>query len=214
MKKGKKREVFAEGDQVQEEQFMEDDQELVEEDEEKGEEEDEGGGDQRKWKIAQLHKRLGHPTNNTLAKMLQLSGASQDVILRAKSYKCPVCQQVSAPGRYPKQTPVPRTTMFGREVHLDLKYMHDTSNKLFVALSIVDGGTSFHAAVLLRNRNAAHVAAKFHRHWCSQYGVPSAVILDQGGEFDGAFIGWLEIHGIFSLHHRRPQTVCVLQNRN
>ena len=198
VKKREKNEVFAEGDEVPEEQFMEDEQEFEEEEEGVEDEKDSAEDKTKKWKIAQLHRRLGHPTNNTLAKMLQLSGANVEMINMSKTYKCPTCQQVSAPGRYPKQTPVPRTTMFGREVHLDLKYMHDTANKLFVALSIVDAGTSFHMAVLLRNRNATHVASKFHRHWCSHYGVPTAVILDQGGEFDGAFVGWLEAHGIFS----------------
>ena len=57
---------------------------------------------------------------------------------------------------------------------------------------MVDAATSFHAALLLRNRNASHVARKFMRHWCSLYGSPEAITHDQGGEFDGAFVGWME----------------------
>jgi len=57
---------------------------------------------------------------------------------------------------------------------------------------MVDAATSFHAALLLRNRNASHVAKKFMRHWCSLYGSPEAITHDQGREFDGAFVGWME----------------------
>ena len=102
------------------------------------------------------------------------------------------------PGRYLKQKAEIRPVSFGKELHCDLKYIHDHNNKLFVALSAVDAATSYHMAVLLRSRAAAHVARKFHRHWCSLYGCPEDVILDQGGEFDGAFVAWLEAHGIHS----------------
>lgn len=81
---------------------------------------------------------------------------------------------------------------------MDLKYMRDQSQKLYVALSMIDGATSFHVAVILQNRKANHVAHKFYRHWCSLYGVPEVVFIDQGGEFDGEFVGWLESHGVRS----------------
>ena len=38
----------------------------------------------RSWRLEQLHNRLGHPTNNTLAKMLSLSGASKEVVQQAR----------------------------------------------------------------------------------------------------------------------------------
>ena len=54
-----------------------------------------------------------------------------------------------------------RTSVFGKEVHLDL-----------VALSLADGGTSFHRASLLRNRTADYVAQKFISHRCSLNRTP------------------------------------------
>jgi hypothetical protein len=70
---------------------------------------------------------------------------------------------MSAPGRYLKQKAEIRTTIFGKELHCDLKYIHDYKNQLFVALSVVDAATatSLHMAVLLRSRAAHHVA----RNW-------------------------------------------------
>ena len=151
-----------------------------------------------KWKVRALHQRLGHPTKATLRRMLVLSGAPKEVIHEAENYNCPICLETAMRGRYLKQKAEIRPVSFGKELHCDLKYIHDHSNKLFVALSVVDAATSYHMAVLLRSRAAAHVARKFHRHWCSLYGCPEDVILDQGGEFDGAFVAWLEAHGIHS----------------
>ena len=151
-----------------------------------------------KWKIRALHQRLGHPTKATLRRMLVLSGASKEVIHEAENYDCPICLETAMPGRYLKQRAEIRPVTFGKELHCDLKYIHDHNNKLFVALSVVDAATSFHMAVLLRSRSASHVARKFQRHWCSLYGCPEDIIMDQGGEFDGAFVAWLEAHGIHS----------------
>ena len=145
-----------------------------------------------------MHNRLGHPTNATLSKMLSLAGATRETIQLAQQFQCPTCQETQAPARYLKASAEMRTTIFGRELQCDLKYLHDHKNNLFVALSMVDGATSFHQAVLLRNRAAEHVARKCLRHWISLYGSPQTIVLDQGGEFDGYFTGFLEQHGIFS----------------
>eukprot|EP00434_Breviolum_minutum_P025436 symbB.v1.2.022474.t1/scaffold1996.1/size93170/9 len=75
---------------------------------------------------------------------------------------------------------------------------HPTKATLRRMLVLSGAPKEYHMAVLLRSRAAAHVARKFHRHWCSLYGCPEDVILDQGGEFDGAFVAWLEGHGIHS----------------
>ena len=149
------------------------------------------------WRIEQLHQRLGHPTNRTLSKMLSLAGASKETVEKAMNYECPTCQETQPPGRYLKASPELRTTIFGKELHCDLKYLHDSKNKLYVALSMVDGATSLHQAVLLRNRAAEHVAQKCLRHWISIHGAPQTMIVDQGGEFDGQFTSFLE-HGIHS----------------
>ena len=117
-----------------------------------------------------IHHRLGHPTNKTLVRMLTLEGASKNLVERASKHECPDSQETTMPGRYLKAKAEVRPTVFGREAHCDLKYPHDAKNTLHVALSIVDAATSFHAAVLLRNRNAGHVANKFMRHWCSSTG--------------------------------------------
>ena len=196
--------VFVEGEGVPEETWHheeEEDEETRQEDEDeemRTEDVEKIKKGSVKWKVRMLHQRLGHPTKATLRRMLVLSGASKEVIHEAENYDCPICLETAMPGRYLKQRAEVRPVTFGKELHCDLKYIHDHGGKLFVALSAVDAATSFHMAVLLRSRAAGHVARKFQRHWCSLYGCPEDVILDQGGEFDGAFVAWLEAHGIYS----------------
>ena len=185
LKKGRVPEVLVSGGAFEEELF-----------EQPEEESPTGGGDL--WRIQHLHQRLGHPTNQTLAKMLSLAGASKSMVKMAQDFQCETCQELQAPGRYMKARPEIKPVSFGLELHCDLKYIHDFKNQLYVALSIVDAATSFHTAVMLKNRTAAHVARKFARHWCSLYGIPGTIVVDQGGEFDGEFVGWLETHGIHS----------------
>ena len=66
------------------------------------------------WRIEQLHNRLGHPTNKTLARMLSLSGALKEVVQRASTYECPTCQETQPPGRYMKANPEVRTTILAK----------------------------------------------------------------------------------------------------
>ena len=192
--KGRQKEVFVEGDSWPEEDLEDEEEQPIEE----GliEERTEQKG--KAWKLQKVHERLGHPTNETLSRMLSLSGADKETVEAARELQCPVCQEVAPPGRYLKQRAEVRPTVFGKEIHCDLKYLHDAEGKLHVALSVVDAASSYHAAVLLRNRNAEHVARKMARHWCSIHGIPEIMVIDQGGEFDGAFIGWMETHGIHS----------------
>ena len=81
---------------------------------------------------------------------------------------------------------------------MDLKYIKDAAGELFVALSMVDAATCYHAAKLLRCREPNHVAGKLMTGWIAIYGVPVNLVCDQGGEFESDFIAMLEQHGIAS----------------
>ena len=97
-------EVFAEGGQVAEEDFMEEEEVEEQKMEVEGREVKKGSAE---WKVAQVHQRLGHPTRATLVRMLSLAGAPKHVIETAENYKCPTCEAVTAPGRYQSRTRSP-----------------------------------------------------------------------------------------------------------
>ncbi|CAE7368424.1 RE2, partial [Symbiodinium sp. KB8] len=173
--------------------------------EEEGEMEEELAGSPSKLakegkmeRIDIVHRRLGHPPNETLVRMLQLGGASEDMIEMARHFDCPVCRLGSQPKRPFAAKADSRAVSFGLAVHLDLKFEHDFKGETFVCLSMVDEATTYHAARLLRNRTPEHVARKFVNGWVGIYGVPQRVTLDQGGEFEEAFVGVLEAHSIHS----------------
>ena len=88
--------------------------------------------------------------------------------------------------------------MFNAAVHADLKYLRDFRGEIYVALSVVDEATNYHLAKLLRNREPAHVAAKFMSMWVSLFGPPQRIRLDQGGEWETEFIQMMEGHAIHS----------------
>ncbi|OLQ12139.1 Transposon Ty1-DR1 Gag-Pol polyprotein [Symbiodinium microadriaticum] len=145
-----------------------------------------------------VHRRLGHPPNETLVRMLQLGGASEEMIELARHFDCPVCRLGSQPRRPFAAKADSRAVSFGLSVHLDLKFQQDYKGEVYVCLSMVDEATTYHAARLLRNRSPEHVARKFINGWVGLYGVPQRVTLDQGGEFEAAFTGMLESHAIYS----------------
>ena len=109
-------EAFVEGT-VSEEQLME--EEEIEEQVAKTDEEQEGEEVLKKGgEAAKIHQWLGHPTKATLVRMLTLAGASKETLRLAADYKCPVCQA--------------QTDIFGKEVHLHLKYMQDKSGRIHI----------------------------------------------------------------------------------
>ena len=79
---------------------------------------------------------------------------------------------------------------------MDLKYLEDADKKNHVALSMVDAGTSWHMAILLKNRKPKHVIGKVTSEWIAHYGVPNEVVIDQGGEFEAEFIATCEEFGV------------------
>ena len=126
-------------------------------------------------RVHMLHRRLGHPSNETLVRMLQHGGAKDDVIKVASELACPSCQLSKAPRRPWPSRPEVRAVVFNTVVHLDLKYLKDFRGGIYVALSVVDEATNYHLAKLLRNREPAHVAAKFVSMWIGMFGPPPNV---------------------------------------
>ena len=145
-----------------------------------------------------VHRRLGHPPNETLVRMLQLGGASEDMVELAKHLECPTCKLAQPPRRPFPARADSRAVSFGLSLHVDLKYVSDFKGGIYVAISMVDEATTFHAAKLLRNRTPEHTARKFLSGWVAIHGTPRQIVLDQGGEFESDFVATLEQHAIHS----------------
>ena len=79
-------------------------------------------------------------------------------------------------------SPTVRPYGFNKIVCIDLKYFKDTTRKHRVALSMVDAGTAYHVATMVRNGSSEHVARKVLEQWILHYGAPEMFAIDLGGE--------------------------------
>ena len=124
--------------------------------------------------------------------MLRISGATEDAIRHARRWQCDVCRMQKPPAHPLATTPSLRPYGFNRKLHLDIKFVHDSRDRKYPCLSIVDLGTAYHGACLCKTRRSDYVARKFMLHWVQIFGAPEHVCHDQGGEFELAFISLLE----------------------
>ena len=138
------------------------------------------------------HRQLGHPSRDTLVRMLRISGATEEAIRHARRWRCEVCSQRQPPKHPMAATPTLRPYGFNRKIHIDIKFVFDSRGRKYPCLSAVDLGTTYHMAVLLKTRRSDYVAGKFLRHWVQVFGVPEHITHDQGGEFELSFIQLLE----------------------
>ena len=79
---------------------------------------------------------------------------------------------------------------------MDLKYLKDADEQNHVALSVVDGATSWRARTLLKTWQSSYVARKVLELWVVHYGLPETFVVDQGGEFEADFFAMCEDHGL------------------
>ena len=195
LKKGRVQESFVSKEEVPEERF-----ETLEDVEQESEDEAEGKEEapiiQRNRQLDLLHRRLGHPSNEVLARMLRLAGAEKWLQDAAHRLQCDTCGSGPIPRRPMNQRGDARPWVFNESIGIDLKFTNDCSGQRYVALSMVDLATNFHQGVLLKNRNPEHVAQKFLTKWVAMFGAPTWISLDQGGEWEAEFILFLEHYAI------------------
>ena len=164
--------------------------------------EEEPEEDERHWEVQKVvefaHRQLGHPSRSTLVRMMKLSGATSDAIRYAKKWKCSVCMARQMPKHPQATTATTRPYGFNKTLHIDVKYLWDARGKRYAALSILDLGTCKHDAHMIKTRRSDYVASKFLRKWIQPYGSPELIVHDQGGEFEGAFVGLLEQFSVSS----------------
>ena len=158
-----------------------------------------GGGEDRfpvapeiRAAVEHAHRSLGHPSRATLVRMLRLAGALPGAIQHAQQWTCDVCQARAKPKQPTAAAPGSRPYGFNRLHQVDLKYCRDARKKKYVYMSMIDCGTGYHQACLLKTRRSEYCATKWHKHWVSHYGTPQKIWHDQGGEFEKGFTALLE----------------------
>ena len=142
--------------------------------------------------VEHAHRSLGHPSRQTMVRMLRLAGSSQSAVEYAKIWKCDVCSARAAPKQPTASAPGLRPYGFNKHHQVDLKYCRDHRGKKYVFLSMIDVGTGYHHGVMLKTRKSEYVATKWLKQWVSTFGTPAKLTHDQGGEFEKGFTAMLE----------------------
>ena len=196
LREGRRRAVFEVEQELPEERLAPAEDEIEDEETEGKEEQQRDNKEVKKDQLMMIHRRLGHPSHETLMRMLRLAGAERWLIEAARELSCSTCGASSAPGRPMSQRSDMRPTVFNEHIAIDLKFMKDCMDQKYVALSMVDLATNYHQATLLKSRSPPHVAHKLIHKWINLFGIPARISLDQGGEWEAEFLLVMEEHAI------------------
>ena len=132
--------------------------------------------------VQRLHRNLGHPTTEQLLLLLESRGASHQVLQAARDYKCVSCQRYRRPNSAAPSA-IPSAKDFNQQVQADILWIKDKENK-YPILSIVDVGTRFQAASLVRGEAAEYLIGALEKCWIRHFGAPRQLHTDEGR-------GWL-----------------------
>ena len=133
--------------------------------------------------VQRLHRNLGHPTTTEqLLLILESRGASHQVIQAARDFKCVSCQRYRKPNTAAPSS-IPTAKDFNQQVQADILWIKDKEVK-YPILSMVDVGTKFQAACLVRGESAEFLIGALEKCWIRHFGAPRQLHTDEGR-------GWL-----------------------
>ena len=145
--------------------------------------------------VQRLHRNLGHPTPQALVDLLTARGASDAVLAVAKQYVCLSCSKYCKPNQVAPSS-VHIVSEFNAEVQSDAFYIKIGSTKLAV-LSIVDVGTRYMAAHLLKKEDSEEYILALEKAWVKHFGVPDVLVTDEGRPWlSSQFECWTSAQGI------------------
>ena len=139
-----------------------------------------------KWEQNQLilmHRNLGHPSNERLAKALQSTGHRPEVVNAARELRCKVCAQQSPP-KHQRPGHLKAMMDFNHKVYMDGISWTNHAGKSFHFYHLLDAGTNFHMAIIAPSRLTADAISIISQHWVSWAGAPSNLVVDAATEFN------------------------------
>jgi hypothetical protein len=139
-----------------------------------------------RWEQHQLklmHRNLGHPSNERLAKALQATGYRPEVIAAARELRCSVCVQQSEP-RHQRPGHLKPIMDFNHKVYLDGVKWTKKQGRSFHWFHMLDAGTNFHVAFIAPSRATSDVIHLINQHWICWAGAPTHLVVDAATEFN------------------------------
>ena len=133
-------------------------------------------------KMIKLHKQLGHPSKESMFRLLKSSGLKDSGLFEAVVSiikACPICIKFQKKPSRPCVS-LPLSDGFNSTVALDLKTV--VKDKLYI-IHLICLGTRFSMAGIIRSKNADVILNAVLKLWVQYFGSPRRLLSDNGAEF-------------------------------
>ena len=141
-----------------------------------------------KWEqqsLIRMHKNLGHPSNDRLAKALQTSGYRPEVVQAAQEIQCQVCA-ANAPPKHARPATLKTMLDFNHKIYVDGITWTNKTGQTYHLYHILDAGTNYHVAVATPAKTTESFIQMMNQHWLSWAGPPNEMVVDSGTELNSA----------------------------
>ena len=147
--------------------------------------------------ITRLHRNLGHPTNNELAKMLEQRGASPELVEAARIHDCATCHLHQRPSSVPVSS-IPKTTAFNERVQVDTLWITPPdSRRAFPVLMMSDAMTRLLSARLLSTEDSGEFIRAIEKGWLRSFGPMKILQVDEHRAWSSERVrAWCSENGI------------------
>ena len=136
--------------------------------------------------IAKLHGHFGHPSNERLARMLQINGAHKSIIEGAKNLKCSICERIAGP-RSASQSSSKAPGRFNEQCVADSFFVLDCNGQRWNVTNLLDGFCTLQYAIVSKNPSSSTSAELLFERWILSHGPMERLLVDGGTEFRGHF---------------------------
>jgi hypothetical protein len=139
-----------------------------------------------KWEQSQLltiHKNLGHPSNERLARALQSNGQRPEMVKAALELKCSICANSTGP-KHQRPGRLKPLLDFNHRIYLDGIKWTNQLGQSFQLYHVIDAGTHFHTAFAAPSHTTRDVIALLNQHWLNWAGAPQEMKVDSGTELN------------------------------
>ena len=139
-----------------------------------------------KWEQSQLltiHKNLGHPSNERLARALQFNGQRPEMVKAALELRCSICANSAGP-KHQRPGRLKPLLDFNHRIYLDGIKWTNQQGQSFQLYHVVDAGTHFHTAFAAPSHTTKDVITLLNQPWLNWAGAPQEMKVDSGTELN------------------------------
>ena len=149
--------------------------------------------------LLKLHKNLGHPDNQLLARVLKDQQWDSRIIDNISDMVCPACFENQKP-RLARPAHISRDREFNDLLMIDGIEWTSQEGIKHLFYHMIDAATNFHIAIPAECRSSQHLIELIKTHWITWAGAPRTLMSDSAGEFCseefGQFLQSLDVKSI------------------